>query len=328
MSKNEEIKLNARVSEIHRDRYTLIDEEKNEIFARLKGSLYKQLDTYPVVGDYVSVKFNLYGDSIIEEIKPRRTYFMRPDLSGHAPGYVKTIKDQMLAANYDYAFIIVSLNQDYSLNRIMRYVSLTLQGGGKPIVILTKADLCKDTLPYISEIKETAREVEVFAVSSKLGIGLSQLTPYLDKNKTIILLGSSGVGKSTLINKLADREIMEVSEIREKDGKGRHTTTHRQMIQMPSGAIMIDTPGMREIGILDAEEGINDTFSDITKLINLCKFSDCRHDKEPGCAIRGAIEEGALSEERYSLYRSFQSENKWSTEKAKQFSKRYGMNRP
>lgn len=314
-------KIRGRVSEVHRERYTLQYEEE-ELYAKLKGTLYKTLENYPVVGDYVTIKYNVYGDSIIEAIEPRTSWFIRPDQSGHAAGYVKTMKEQVLAANYDYAFIVASLNQNYNLNRIIRYISITIQGGGKPIVILTKADLCDNPEQYIREIKDTTKEAEVFAVSSITGAGLSQLAPYLEKDKTIILLGSSGVGKSTLVNKLAGKEIMYVNEIREKDAKGRHTTTHRQMIQMPSGAIVIDTPGMREIGVIDVEEGVNDTFSDIVELIHSCRFSNCKHNGEPGCAVQRAIEEGVLTRERYELYFGLQRENRWATQKAKRNSRK------
>lgn len=314
-------KIRVRVSEVHRERYTL-QYGNEELYAKLKGTLYKSLENYPVVGDYVIIKYNAYGDSIIEEIEPRTTWFIRPDQSGHAAGYVKTMKEQVLAANYDYAFIVASLNQNYNLNRIMRYISITIQGRGKPVVILTKADLCDNPEEYIREIKNTTKEAEVFVVSSKTGAGLSQITPYLEKDRTIILLGSSGVGKSSLVNKLAGREIMYVSDIREKDAKGRHTTTHRQLIQMPSGAIVIDTPGMREIGVIDVEEGVNDTFSDIVELIYSCRFSNCKHNGEPGCGVQRAIEEGILSRERFELYRGLQRENRWATQKARKNSRK------
>lgn len=273
MSGKNENKIRARVSAVHRERYCLIYEEK-EVFAKLKGSLYRSLESFPVVGDYVEVRLNPYGDSVIESVEDRRSYFVRPNLSGHAEGYVKTIKQEILAANYDYAFIVASLNQNFNVNRILRYVSITLQGGGKPIVILTKADLCEHPEEYVNELKKMSQDTEVFVVSTFAEIGLNALLPYLEKDNTIILLGSSGVGKSTLINKLAGKEVMDVSGIREKDGKGRHTTTHRQMIQMPQGATMIDTPGMREIGLLDVDEGMDDTFSDIKELISGCKYKE------------------------------------------------------
>lgn len=310
--KNEtEQRMTLRVSAVHRERYCLYN-GTDEIYAKLKGSLIGQLESYPVVGDYVTIKYNSYGDSVIEQLKPRKTYFVRPDRSGHAAGFVKTMKEEVLAANYDYAFIVTSLNQNYNLNRIIRYVSIVLQGGGKPIVILTKEDLCDNPQTYVKEIQEMTEEVSVYTVSAKQGTGIDALLPYLKEGNTILLLGSSGVGKSTLVNRLAGSDIMKVNDIRDEDGKGRHTTTHRQSIVLPSGATIIDTPGMREIGVMDVEEGVNDTFTDIAQLVQSCKFSNCRHQSEPGCAVKIAIEEGRLTKERFELYQNLQMENAWS----------------
>ena len=271
---------------------------------------------YPVVGDYVLLQYNENGSSLIEEICQRKSSFSRMDFSGHAAGYVKTVKEQVIAANFDYVFILSSLNHDFNLNRITRYISVALQSGGKPIVILTKADECHNPDTYIAQVKSISEKADVFAISAITGFGMKQLNVYIQAGKTIVFLGSSGVGKSTLVNAIAGEEIMVVSEIRENDSKGRHTTTHRQLIELPSGVTVIDTPGIRELGIYDAENGINDTFSDVVQLFAKCKYNNCSHSKEPGCGVNQAIEEGTLSRERWKTYCQLSNENQWGKNKS------------
>ena len=215
-----------------------------------------------------------------------------------------------MVANFDYVFIVASLNDNYNFNRIARYVSITLQGGGIPVVILTKTDLCSNPGKYVREIEELSDKVKVHAVSALYGIGLDELKEYIVPRKTIAILGSSGVGKSTLVNAVVGEEVMKTSQIREDDSKGRHTTTCRQLIELPNGARIIDTPGMRELGMCDADEGIDETFEDIAELEACCRFSDCKHQTEPGCAIRAAIEDGTLSAGRYDLFKRLHNESK------------------
>ena len=219
-----------------------------------------------------------------------------------------------MVANFDYVFILTSLNEDYSLNRIARYVSVTLEGGGIPVAILTKADLCPDVTPFLQEVGALSEKVRVHAISTHTGFGLEALQDYFRPGVTIALLGSSGVGKSTLMNKLLGKEVMKTSSIREKDGKGRHTTTARQLFYQ-DGITLIDTPGMREMGLIDAERGVSDTFSDIEELTAQCRFRDCSHGKEPGCAIQRALKNGELDKKRWQLYQSLMGESRSNADK-------------
>ena len=297
-----------RVILVHRDRY-LVRKEAEELYCVLTGSL-RYRDEYPVVGDYVEITENPYGDSLIREILPRRTVFYRPDRGGHADGFAKNLQVQPLVANIDYVFIITSLNHDFSLNRIARYASMAAAGGAVPVAVLTKADQCPNVEEMEAKTAELSKQLQVVAVSAYTGFGLERLLPYFVPGKTIALLGSSGAGKSTLINKLAGKEIMRTGGIREEDSKGRHTTTHREMIEV-NGVNFIDTPGLRELGMIAAEDGISGTFTDIAELISECAFSDCTHGNEPGCAVRRALEDGSLSQERWAMYKRLERENKW-----------------
>lgn len=298
----------GRICEIQKNTY-VIRYEGQELIATLKGYFHREKRELPVVGDYVNFEYNPIGDSVITSICERKSVLKRPDQSGHAISYVKTMQEQVMIANFDYIFIVASLNDNYNFNRIARYVSITLQGGGIPVVILSKADLCSNPGRYVKEIETLSDRVKVHTISALYGIGLEELKEYLAPEKTIALLGSSGVGKSTLMNAIIGEEVMKTSDIREEDSKGRHTTTYRQMLELPNGAVLIDTPGMRELGMCDAQEGIDETFADITELECQCKFSDCRHRTEPGCAIKRAILDGILSKERYELYCNLSQES-------------------
>ncbi|WP_051198109.1 ribosome small subunit-dependent GTPase A [Butyrivibrio sp. MB2005] len=304
----------GRISEIQKNTYTISFQGK-EVPAKLKGSFREaEASQLPVVGDYVIFKFNPIGDSVIESVCVRKSFLQRPDQA-------KTRTMQYMLANADYTFIITSLNEDYSYNRIARYISVVLQGGSVPVVILTKSDLCSNTGRYIREVESVSDKARVHAICALYDIGLEELSEYMTSGTTIALLGSSGAGKSTLLNALAGKEIMKTSEVRASDSTGKHTTTHRQLIELENGVSIIDTPGMREIGIARAEEGLEDTFSDIVELEAMCRFSDCRHDTEPGCAIKAAIESGELPKERYMLYKSLTTENVRNYGKKKEIAK-------
>ena len=297
----------CRVSRADRNQFTVLC-EGNEYPAKLRGVFFEADRERPVVGDWVEVTIIPEGDSMIEAIRPRKSILKRADQSGHAAGYVKTMQEQVMVANFDYVFILTSLNEDYSLNRIARYVSVTLEGGGTPVVILTKADLCPDVVPFVNEVAALSDKVCVHAISTHTGLGLEALQSYFWEGVTIALLGSSGVGKSTLMNRLLGREIMKTSAIREKDGKGRHTTTARQLF-FQDGITLIDTPGMRELGLVDVQTGVSEAFSDIEELMGQCKFRDCSHGKEPGCAIQRALKNGELDQKRWQMYRNLMGES-------------------
>ena len=292
----------GRISEIRKNSFTIRYEGK-DFPGKLKGSFYEEsADKLPVVGDYVKFVYNPLGESMIKEVCERRSFLQRPDQA-------KTAVMQYMVANVDYCFIVTSLNEDYSYNRIARYISIVLQGGATPVVVLTKSDLCSNPGRYIREVETISDKANVHAISALYGIGLDELEEYIIPGVTICFMGSSGAGKSTLLNAIYGKEVMKTSEIRESDSTGRHTTTHRQLIELENGVSIIDTPGMREVGLASSEEGIDSAFSDIIELECQCKFSNCRHDTEPGCAIKAAIASGELSEKRYELYKNLGREN-------------------
>lgn len=308
----------GRVTELQREQYTVITEQ-GEVMAVLKGMFYhtaKTREDFPCVGDFVLLQYNETGASLIVKLLPRRSKFSRADYSGHAAGYVKTILEQVVATNFDYVFIVSSLNLDFKVNRIIRYLTQARQSGGQPVVILTKADLARDFSTPLAEVQKAAPNVPVHAVSSHTGVGLNMLSEYLQPGKTVVFLGMSGVGKSSLLNALMNQEVMTVKEIRERDSRGRHTTTHRQLFMLPSGAMVIDTPGMRELGLFDADNGISAGYKDVEELFTKCRFNDCRHKTEPGCAVLAALADGLLQHEHWERYLSQKRESKFADDKA------------
>ena len=295
-----------RVIQVHRGRY-LVRRDGEERYCVASGNL-RYREECPVVGDEVEIIENPYGDSLIQAILPRRTVFCRPDRGGHADNFVKTMQVEPLITNMDYVFIITSLNHDFSLNRIARYAAVTVAGGATPVAVLTKADLCPDAAESEAKVAALSPDLRTVTISAVTGYGLDRLQEYFRPGVTIALLGSSGAGKSTLVNRLAGQEIMRTGGIREEDSKGRHTTTHREMVEV-NEVYLIDTPGLRELGMMDAEEGIAGTFADIAELTGRCAFSDCTHRNEPGCAVREALENGSLSPERWKTYSRLEKEN-------------------
>ena len=310
-SRNPEEYIPGRIIESRRERYKIIC-GPGEVSAEIKGSFFKDLtegDLFPVVGDFVVVKYNSQGVSLIDAVLPRRSRFSRVDFLGHIEGYAKNVREQVSAANFDYVFILSSLNFDFNLSRMARYLTASMQSGGFPVFVLTKADLVEDPAPLAAEVRKLAKGVPVICVSSKTGFGIENLLPFMEPKKTAIFLGSSGVGKSSLLNRLAGEELMEVKSIREDDSKGRHTTTYRQLFRLASGALIIDTPGMRELGLWDSKEGISLAFAEVEELFPQCRFSDCRHESEPGCAVLAALEDGRLSPEKWKQYKAQSREN-------------------
>jgi len=303
----------GRVTEVQRDQYTVITEH-GEVSAVLKGAFIYDVvirADLPCVGDFVLLQYNDSGPSLIVRLLPRYSKFSRADFSGHAAGYAKTVLEQVVAANFNYVFIVSSLNNDFNIGRIHRYLTQARQSGGQPVVILTKADLLDDYNGPLSETRKSAPDVTVLALSSHTGLGLEALNEYLQPGKTVVFLGMSGVGKSSLLNALMEQEMMAVKSIREDDGRGRHTTTHRQLFMLPSGAMVIDTPGMRELGLFAADDGISVGFPDVEELFAKCRFSDCRHQTEPGCAVLSALSDGSLPRERWERYLAQKRENQF-----------------
>ncbi|MDO4565405.1 MAG: ribosome small subunit-dependent GTPase A [Clostridia bacterium] len=307
----------ARVTSVYGELYGIVC-KYGETFARRKTGAYYSKDRgqYPATGDFVLIDYNPNGDSQIIRMLERKSKFSRNDFSGHAAGYAKTIKEQVVAANFDYAFIMQSLNRDMNLKRLERYLTLAFGSGARPVVLLSKADLVEDCGEYIKAVEAVAAGASVHAISVKTGYGMSDIRAYFAPGSTSVFLGSSGVGKSSLVNALAGEELMEAKAIREDDGRGRHTTTRRQLFMLKCGAMVIDTPGMREIGMWDASRGVAEAFADVEAWINECRFTNCRHESEPGCAVRAAIERGDLSEERWSSYLRITRESSFVAEKS------------
>lgn len=310
----------ANVIAVFRDRYELKD-NNNVFYARLKTSEFYNTDEiidFPTVGDNVEIIKNDIGDSLITKVCDRKSVFKRMNSTSGLP-------DQAVAANFDYVFIVMSLNHDFHLTKVERYINVAWQSGGTPVVILTKADLCEDRQEYVSKVMECAPGVDVHCISSYTGEGIVELEKYFSKGKVVVLLGSSGVGKSSLTNTLLGTDEMLTGGIREADSQGRHTTTYKQCFVIPEkvtlpngevingGGSIIDTPGMRKVLMGTFDEAVGDSeisnpYEDIEALASQCRFNDCTHKSEPGCAVKAALEDGTLSERRWKTYLSMLKE--------------------
>jgi ribosome biogenesis GTPase len=316
----------ARVMAVHKDSYT-INNGGNDVFAELIGKMVfnaaSPLD-YPAVGDWVFVTF--YDEntfSIIHNVLPRKSLLKRK-----TPG--KKIDFQLIAANIDVAFIVQSLDTNFNLRRLERYLVMVKESKIKPIVLLSKSDLLntKDIANRLTEINEIMPSLHVQPFSNENGSGLKNVKNFLVPGKTFCLLGSSGVGKTTLLNNLIGESVFSTMTVREKDSKGRHATTYRQLIKLDCEAMLIDTPGMRELGNFSVETGIDETFTEITELSEHCQFTDCTHVNEKGCAVLKAAEDGQVPEKRYQNYIKMKKESIYNEmsylekrQKNKQFSK-------
>ena len=287
----------GRVAAQHRGEYDVLT-EGGELRARVSGRLRHEASSgadLPAVGDWVALR-----DQAIHAVLPRRSAFLRKVNLGAAEA-------QVLAANLDAIFVVTGLDADFSPRRLERYLTLAWESGATPVIVLTKADLCADPYDRLLDAEQVALGVPVHLVSNLTGEGVAELAPYLGPARTVALLGSSGVGKSSLANRLLGHEAQATKALAE-DGTGRHTTTARQLFRLPSGALLVDTPGLREVQLWEAGDGIQEAFADVDELAADCRFNDCAHQREPGCAVQEAIDEGRLPRERLQSYRALQRE--------------------
>ena len=261
---------------------------------------------YPAVGDYVMVNCADPDTAIIHQVLPRKSLFVRK-----AAGTSKT--EQVVAANIDTVFLCMSLNNDFNLRRLERYLAVAWESGADPVVVLTKADLCADLPQKQREVEAIAMGVDILTTSAMESGGYRQIMPYITQGRTVAFVGSSGVGKSTLINRLLREERLATDGLR-NDDKGHHTTTHRELLFLPNGAMVIDTSGMRELGMWDAASGVEQTFGDIEELAAQCRFRNCSHSGEPGCAVRAALESGHLDTGRWQSYQKLKNENSYAAD--------------
>lgn len=279
--------------------------EHGELSARVRGKLRYDSESaadFPAVGDWVAVsRRERDGLNQIQAVLPRRSKFSRKAAGANS-------EEQVVAANVDTVFLVQGLDHDFNLRRLERYLVAAFESNAAPVVILNKADLCGDVEKKISEAESVAPGTPVHAISSLSGQGLEALDQYVLRGVTVAFLGSSGAGKSTLINRILGEEIQKTAEVREHDSRGRHTTTHRELIVLKTGGLLIDTPGMRELQMWDASGSLDLAFSDVQSIAAACYFSDCSHQNEPGCAVREALEDGSLDRGRYASYTKMEKE--------------------
>lgn len=294
----------GRVMTQHKGAYAVLS-ESGGLDATVTGKLRYEASgaaDLPVVGDWVALSVRPdEGAATIHGVVERRTRFSRK-----VAGFESD--EQVVAANIDVVFLTTSLNADLNPRRLERYLTMAYESGATPVVVLTKADLCDDVAAALESVEQVAFGTPIHVVSAVTGEGFDELRAYFSGHRTVALLGSSGVGKSTLINELAGEDLLKVQEIREDDERGRHTTTHRQMVVLPEGGIVVDTPGMRELQLWEASDGLTGSFQDIAEIAEACRFRDCTHAREPGCAVRAAVDAGSLAAERLASYNKLQRE--------------------
>jgi ribosome biogenesis GTPase len=293
----------ARVAREDRDRYVVLDGSGARA-AVLAGRLRHDADAQPAVGDWVAVRIEGDSPAVIVDVLPRASAFVRK-VAG------ETTRSQVVAANVDTVFLVSGLDGDFNPRRIERYLAAAWESGATPVVVLNKADVAGDLEGRITEVELVAAGAAVVAIAARDGVGLAALAPWLSPGRTVALIGSSGVGKSTLANALAGEQRLETGEVRADDSRGRHTTTHRELLVLPSGAQLLDTPGMRELQLWGDEEGLDGAFPEIAELATACRFRDCAHEDEPGCAVRAAVADGSLEAERFESWRKLQRELRW-----------------
>jgi len=293
----------GRVARQHQHTYLLYT-DSGELSAEVSGKLRHQAhsaEDIPCVGDWVVMQSPAGQTALIHHILPRRTQFARK-----AAGATTDV--QLVATNIDSVFLICGLDHDFNLRRIERYLVMIWESGASPVIVLNKIDVCEQLDQYLQDIEAIALGVPVIQISALHNQGLNALAPYLQPGRTVALLGSSGVGKSTLTNQLVGEKIQAVQTVRADDSRGRHTTTSRQLICLTSGAVLMDTPGMRELQLWTTTKGVSTAFADIESLATQCRFRDCQHQQEPDCAVQAALTEGELDIQRLQNYRKLQRE--------------------
>lgn len=307
-SSNSQLKL-ARVVCEERKLYKLQTGLGEETWGAVSGKMLREASArpdFPAVGDWVLIEepSDHQKGAIIHEILPRRTVLVRKQVG-------ESVDVQILSSNVDYVFVTTSLNEELNFRRIERFLTVAREGGAMPIILLTKADLLGDEAQeFIDEARREFAGTDVYALSQDKLEEVSVFAELLKPGTTSVFLGSSGVGKSTLVNYLVGEGTIETQEVREKDGKGRHTTTSRNMYLSRFGGMIIDTPGMREVQLSDHGEGVSEQFADVEEIILKCRFTNCKHAEEPGCAVRGALANGALSEERWGSFLKLEAETR------------------
>ncbi|MBC7883721.1 MAG: ribosome small subunit-dependent GTPase A [Anaerolineae bacterium] len=294
----------GRVAIVHKDRWVILTEQ-GEHLAEIAGRFRHQIasaEALPVVGDWVALRLREGGEhGIIGAVLPRKSKFSRK-------GVGSSNEEQLVATNIDTAFLVSGLDGDFNPRRIERYMVLAWESGANPVIVLSKADLCSDVAHCLRAVESIAAGLPIVVLSANEDQGLLALQKYLKPGQTAALLGSSGVGKSTIVNRLMGRQIQRTAEVRADDSRGRHTTTHRELIALESGGLLIDTPGMREIQLWATDDSLQSTFSDVETVAQHCRFRDCHHLDEPDCAVKQAIETGALSPARFASYQKLQKE--------------------
>jgi ribosome biogenesis GTPase / thiamine phosphate phosphatase len=302
----------ARVIARHKGNY-VIRTEKGDFTSKLSGKFMYHAGVkkdYPVVGDWVTIKTINGSEAIIDAVLPRKGYFARKlPISGGRKirnGIIVggKIEEQIIGSNIDTAFIVTGLDDNFNINRIERYITLVRSSGVNPVILLNKCDLCDYVDDYLKQVSMIANDIEVFGISVLTQYNMTIFDRYLGSGQTIVFLGSSGVGKSSIINYLFSSDIQKTNTISFANGKGKHTTTSSQLIQHQSGCSIIDTPGIKELQLWADEDILSESFQDIHSLIEKCKYRDCKHHKEDDCAVKEAIEDGTLSMERFKAYPS------------------------
>lgn len=292
----------ARVILVYRKQLKVLS-HRGEHWARTGGRMIHKAESMgelPAVGDWVAARIPEQGEALVHAVLPRRTAFIRK-VAG------ENVEAQVLATNLDTVLVVMGLDRDFSLRRLERFMTLAWESRANPVVVLNKKDLASDLAAQTQEVEAMTRGAPVYVMSALADEGLEPLRALIGSGKTVVLLGSSGVGKSTLVNRLTGQELMTTGGVRD-DGRGRHTTTRRELLVLPGGGALIDTPGLREVQLWTADDGLAKTFDDIEALAQSCRFSDCQHQAEPGCAVKAALESGALEDVRFESWLELQRE--------------------